>query len=79
MSNPMGKLWRAFADLLPRELIQIGTVTSVAGDRYNVTLDGGGVLQCTAGKTWTVGSRVQCVGQRIDSEAADLTTVTYEI
>lgn len=75
----LGSFWRSFEALLPKAPTQLGTVQSISGDRYNVLLDGGGVLQCTASQTWSIGARVLCIGQRIEGEGPDLPQVTYEI
>tara|TARA_R110002072_G_scaffold218284_2_gene376020 strand:- start:249 stop:476 length:228 start_codon:yes stop_codon:yes gene_type:complete len=75
MANP----WTRLQNLLPRDVVQIGTSQGSNGDgTTNVALVGGGVITAT-GDGFTSGQKVFVQGSIIRGEAPDLTAVEIEV
>ena len=75
MANP----WTRLQNLLPRDVVQIGTSQGGNGDgTTDVILVGGGRITVT-GSGYSSGQRVFVKGGQIISEAPSLTTVEIEV
>ena len=70
-------LYRAFLDLLPPRVLQVGAVIAFTGDVATIELPGGGVF--TARGTATLGQQVFVRDSVIEGEAPSMPLVTIEV
>lgn len=76
----LGGFWSKFVNMLPKERRTAGVITSTASaGRYNVQLDGGGMVLVSGDTSYAVSDRVFVVGKKIESKGAALTPVTIDV
>ncbi len=75
MANP----WNLLRTILPRDVMQVGSVQIISGDgTSNVLLVGGGVVRVT-GSDFAVGQPVFIKGSRIVSAAPSLSVIQIDV